>query len=82
MYSAHRGVVWDSIPTCSGQGGWILGIISSLKEWCCTGTAAWGVGGHPWGCGIRDMGTGYGGVGWHWIGDLRGAFPTLMTMIL
>jgi len=44
-----------------GGSGWMLGNIYSLKEWCCSGTAAQSGGGvtvpggvpEPWGCGTE-----------------------------
>jgi len=51
--------------------GWVLGKISSLKERCCSGTAAQGGGGvtvpggvpEPCGCGTEDVVSGHGGGG-------------------
>ena len=55
-----------------GDSGWILGNISSPKEWCCSGTAAQGVVGslsmevfqNCGGVALRDMVMGT--VGWGW----------------
>ena len=58
-----------------GGSGWILGEISSLKEWSGIGTAAQGVleslslevvKSHG-DVALRDMVSGHGGMGWGWI---------------
>ena len=57
-----------------GGSGWILGRISSLKEWSGSGTAAQGVVGSPsmevfknhGDVAPRDVVSGHGGVGWDW----------------
>jgi len=64
--------VRGSIKLCQGGGsGCLLGKISSLKEWCCSGTAAQGgcgvtvPGGVPelWRYGTEGHGYGHGGGG-------------------
>jgi len=54
--------------------GWILGKNYSQKEWCCSGTAAQGVGESPSlevfqnrrDVALRVMANGCGGMGWGW----------------
>jgi len=69
--------------------GWMLGNVSSQKEWWCSGTAAQRGGGvtvprkvqEPWRCGTEGCGQwawwGSAGVG---LGHLRGLSPTLMIV--
>jgi len=62
LFSREPVVRWEVMASSCTRGGagWILGNISSLKEQCCSGTAAHGGGGvtvpggvqGAWGCGI------------------------------
>ena len=64
----------DGLSCARGGSGWILGNISSLKEWSGTGTAAQGVVESPntevfqnsGDVALRDVVSGHGRVGWGW----------------